>query len=131
MHVRQCFLLVLISAVFLNACSSWRVADPPVDVTKSTRLRLTLKTGDQLEVREAYARSDTLFGLGLRIEEHGLLRDTHHWDVPQAIPLENIAEIQAERADSTNNTMMILIGVTVVVSLVVLSALAAGTAVEM
>ena len=75
------------------------MVEQPPDERSPGRVRVTLTDGSSVEVKDAYARGDTLYGYGQRsvwTSNRGAWgrKVKHYWDVPKAVPLENIVEIE-------------------------------------
>ncbi len=109
-HVRHTFLFILIWAIFLNGCSSWRTVEQPPGATDPSTVRVTLKDGSRVEVRGAYATADTLFGKG-------------DWFFPESvvIPMQDIVEIEQSHSE-TGKTVLLVLGIVVVAFGVALAA---------
>jgi len=113
-HVKHILLFIVVWAIFLSGCSSWEAVREPPEVTRSSHVRLIMKNGDVLEVKRAYARNDTLFGYGVRVETGLAAKGAEHWDVPKAVPLESIAQIQTRQTDAAETVLGVVVGVVVV-----------------
>lgn len=97
--VKHTFLFILVWAVSLNGCTSWRVVEQPPGAEDPSTVRVTLKDGSRVEVRNAYAVADTLFGSG-------------NWHFPESvvIPLQEIEEIESGHSE-TGKTLLLVLGI--------------------
>lgn len=104
-------ILVLMWSTVLHGCSSWRLAERPPDEQDSSRIRVTLKSGEAFEMREAYVRVDTLIGKGARTATTFTGSPVQVWDVDRAIPLAQVAGIEERKGDPGKTWLTVLVGV--------------------
>jgi hypothetical protein len=131
-HIKRAVLVVLVCTFSLNGCTAWKVVDPPAleDEDERKDVRVHLEKGTVVELKAAYAGSDSLFGLGMRRGEVGWRgREGTIWDVPTSIALKNVASVESRQSDSNRTIMLIgglVVGAGMVVGLVLYSASQAG-----
>ena len=129
-HLHHTVLFLLVWAVFLNGCSSWRTLEGPPTESNPQEVLVTLKDGSQITVRNAYASADTLFGYEHKEVGWGLERTrqkkTDAVAPPKiAIPLRDIALIEERYASPEKSAGAVVVGLLgAVVLLVVFIAVA-------
>lgn len=89
------------------------MAERPPDEQDSSRIRVTLKSGDVFEMREAHVRVDTLIGKGARTSITVTGSPVQVWDVDRAIPLAQVAGIEERKGDPGKTWLTILGGIVV------------------
>jgi hypothetical protein len=85
------------------------------DETGPSKVLVTLTDGRSVEVKDAHAVGDTLYGYGQRSSLGASGRkEKKYWDVPKAIPLESIVKIEERSIDGWKTGLVVLGGLIVV-----------------
>ncbi len=104
MRLTQVTAVVLLIA-FLPACTSYRTIENPAPVIRAEkepimRIRLTLQSGERIELVQATVSGDTVYGA---LRKGGESR---------AVPLADASKVELQRADS-DKTVGFVLGVSV------------------
>ena len=119
-HLKYTFVFILVWAIFLMGCSSWRTQQefPVVNDPKDVRVRLT--DSRTVWLKNAYVRADTLFGSAYAKFGNPSLELGE-----MAISMSSILEIK-ERHTNVPNTILLAATFSLILVVAVLGFLVAG-----
>lgn len=102
--------MVVIWAFLLNGCAGWRVVKTTELEDELKDVRLVLNCGTVVDVQNAYARGDSLFGMTSGIEKEG-------WEVPASFAMADVLEIKTRQV-SLHKTLAVAVGAVAVAAAV-------------
>ena len=115
----------LLLAVSLSGCSSWRVMETPLaPADEYGHLRVYLKDGSVMEMKQVQASGDTLSGLG-KTTKMGWREEIESFNTPVIVTMGDVSTVKLRQPD-TVKTVLLVVGTVLVVALVVGAAVVAN-----
>ena len=92
---RTLFLCLLLWSFYLNGCGTWKMVTPPPE-TDPASVHVTIRDSTRFELKEAFAREDTLFG---KVPKDS----TETWEAMESRLCESITSVVCDSASSDSS----------------------------